>query len=120
MYFEIRLSSSCLLSFRDLIEAISLDILIKRLFKGIPMYEGDCYIFINYELEYKVVYSKLNYSNYISINRLEELIEAGYICCIHNNNVLPTNELINRCTNDLFIFTTVYGAIYPKVELELV
>lgn len=98
----------------------TIDINDKRLFKGIPMYEGDYYIFINDEFEYKVVYSKLNYRNYISINRLEELIETGYIYCIHNNNILPTNELINKCTHNLFIFTTVYGAIYPKVELEKV
>ena len=98
----------------------TIDINDKRLFKGIPMYEGDYYIFINDEFDYKVVYSKLNYRNYISINRLEELIEGGYIYCISNNKLLPTNDLINKCTNDLFIFTTVYGAIYPVVELELV
>ena len=96
----------------------TIDINDKRLFKGMPMYEEDCYIFINNELQYKTVYSKLNYRNYISINRLKELIETGYIYCIHNNNILPTNDLINRCTYDLFIFTTVFGAIYPKVELE--
>lgn len=98
----------------------TIDINDKRLFQGIPMYEEDCYIFINNELDYKVVYSKLNYSNYISINRLKELIDTGYIYCIHNNNVLHTYDLINKCTHNLFIFITLYGAIYPKVELEKV
>lgn len=98
----------------------TIDINDKRLFKGIPMYEEDCYIFINNELDYKAVYSKLNYRNYISINRLKELIETGYIYCIHNNKLLPTHQLINRCVNDLFIFTTPYTVIYPVVELELV
>ena len=98
----------------------TIDINDKRLFKGIPMYEGDYYIFINDEFDYKVVYSKLNYRNYISINRLEELIEGGYIYCISNNKLLPTHQLINKCVNDLFIFTTPYTVIYPVVELELV